>query len=470
VRGRGAAIGVGFLALAAALRLPALGSQLWLDEVWTLAVLEDLRGPLAVLVDFKHSNNHPLLSLWMQALGPQRSPALYRVPSFVAGLAVVWLAWRLGARGGRREAAAAAGVAALSSLLVHYASEARGYELAIAAGLWSFAGVARFLAGQRAAGALTIGASAAVGLLSQLLYLEALAGAAAWLAVALWRRHRDAGRALAEGAAALGPAALATAAILAVVYRGMELGGGEAYRFDAVLLRALSHAAGGPSDGPLALVFAAGFAAATIAGLRSLAAAGREEWVGYLVAAFAAPAALLLVTRPETLPVRWFVLPVAFAYLAAAAWLARTLGAPERMRRAAALVAVAAFAAGNAYRIVLLARDGRGDYRAAVRFLAEHEPAAEIRIGSDHDFRNRLLLQYYGVELPPGRTLVYVPGIRKLASWPPWVLAHRYGAQPDAEPELMDPGGHRYERVAAWPASDLSGFRWTLYRRAGAIR
>ena len=163
---------------------------------------------------------------------------------------------------------------------------------------------------------------------------------------------------------------------------------------------------------------------------------------------------------------RWFVLPVAFAYLAAAAWMATALDAADGRRRAIALVAVAAFAAGNAYRLALLARDGRGDYRAAVRYLAEHEPSAEIRIGSDHDFRNRLLLRYYGGELPEGRTLVYVPQLRKLASWPPWVLAHRYGARPDAPGELRDPEGHRYEAVAAWRSSDLSGFRWTLYRRA----
>jgi hypothetical protein len=468
VRGRETAIGIGWLALAAAFRLPAMGSQLWLDEVWTLRVLEDLRGPLAVLVDFKHSNNHPLLSIWMQALGPQRGPALYRIPSFLAGLAVVWFAWRLGARGGRREASAAAGLAVLSSLLVHYASEARGYELAIAAGLASFLGVARFLDGRRAAGALTIAAGACVGLLSQLLYLEALAGAAAWLALALSRRHRDVRRVLAEGVVALGPAALVAAAILFVVYRGMELGGGEAYLLLAVLLRALSHAAGGPSEGLLALLFAAGFSAATIAGLRAIAAAGRDEWAGYLVAAVVSPALLLVVSRPETLPVRWFVLPVAFATLAAAAWLAPALHAPDRRRRAIALAAVAAFVAGNAYRLAVLARDGRGDYRAAVRYLAEHDASAQIEIGSDHDFRNRILLRYYGAELPEGRTLVYVPKIAKLRSWPTWVLGHRYGAQPDAPAELHAPDGRRYERVAAWPSSDLSGFRWTLYRRAGS--
>ena len=464
---RGAAIGIAWVALAAAVRLPAMGSQLWLDEVWTLTVVAKLPGALAVLTDFKHSNNHPLLSLWMLALGSHRSPFLYRIPSYLAGLACVWLAWRLGARGGRREATVAASLAAFSSLLVHYASEARGYELAIAAGLASFSGVARVLDGRRRSGALVIAASAALGLLAQLLYLEALAGAAAWLALALWRRRGDPRRAFAESAAALAPAALVAAVLVLVVYRGMELGGGEAYRLDAVLLRAFSHAAGGPSTGPLALAAAAGFAAASIAGLRALAAAGRDEWLGYLVAAFVAPAVLLAATRPETLPVRWFVLPIAFAYLAVAAWLAKAIDAPD-WRRGAAIAALIAFAAGNAYRIALLARDGRGDYRAAVRFLAEHEASAEIHVGSDHDFRNRLLLEYYGSELPAGRTIVYVPQIRKRASWPPWVLAHRYGVQPDAPDAITDPGGRVYETAQKWPSSDLSGFRWTLYRRAGA--
>ena len=65
--------------------------------------------------------------------------------------------------------------------------------------------------------------------------------------------------------------------MLLLVYRGMALGGGEAYRLAAVLLRALSHAAGGPSDGLLALACGVGFAAATIAGLRALAARGARR-------------------------------------------------------------------------------------------------------------------------------------------------------------------------------------------------
>jgi hypothetical protein len=465
VTARDAAIGFAWVTLAAALRLPPLQSQLWLDEVWTLRVLEDLPGALAVFTEFKHSNNHPLLTLWMQALGPDRSAWLYRVPSWIAGIAGVWLAWRLGARGGRREAEVAAGLAAVSSLLVHYASEARGYELAIAAGLASFAAVGRILDGRVRSGALVLAASAAVGMLSQLLYLEALAGAGAWLAAALWHRHGDLRRALYESAQALAPAAAVTALLVWIVYLGMELGGGEDYALAAVALRALSHAGGGPSLGFVALLAAAAFATLSIAGLRSLAAAGRVEWVGYLVASVVAPAALLAATRPDTLPVRWFVLPVAFAYLACAAWLAKALAAAD-WRRLAAAAALAAFACGNAHRIVLLYRDGRGDYRAAVRFLAEHDPAPAIRVASDHDFRNRILLRYYGRELPPGRHIAYVPNAAKLASWPPWLLVHRYGPLAAPPESVRDPSGRAYVRAAEWPSSDLSGFRWTLYRRA----
>jgi hypothetical protein len=133
--------------------------------------------------------------------------------------------------------------------------------------------------------------------------------------------------------------------------------------------------------------------------------------------------------------------------------------------RAVVAAALVAFTAGNAWRIGLLYRDGRGDYRAAIRYLAEHDPSGAIRIASDHDFRNRLLLRYYRSELPPDREIVYIEKLDALAAWPPWVLAHRYGDLPDAPALLRDPDGRIYERAAAWPASDLSGFRWTLYRR-----
>lgn len=453
------------LALAAALRIPGLGTQLWLDEVWTLLVLRDLPSAAAVFRDFHHSNNHHLVTLWLQAVGDGDHPVLYRLPSFVAGVAAVLFAGWAGLRGGRLEGLLAATLAGGSSLLVHYASEARGYSLAVCFGLASFLAARRILDGRLASGSAALAGCAVLGFLSQLLYVEPLLAAGVWLAAGLARRGPDAGTAARRIALAFGPSAAIAAAAAFFLVRGMELGAGETYVLSEQLVRALSHAAGGPARGLPALACATAFAAAFALGLRALRRAGRDEWIFHLVAVVLAPAAILLLTRPPTLPIRWFVLPAAFAYLPIARALADAL-TRGGAARSVAVLALGAFALGNGARTATLWRDGRGDYRAAIRYLAEHDADGAIEIASDQDFRNRSMLQRYAPVLPPGHRIAYRPKLAAQRVWPEWVIVHRYGPEIPQPAELRDPSGRRYALVAEWPASDLSGFRWYLYRAA----
>ena len=130
--------------VAAALRLPTLGSQsLWLDEVLTGRLARGSLGDLLHRVATEEANP-PLFYLlewaWTRVAGT--SEVALRLPSALFGIALVPVAFAIGRRlGGQRAAVALAALVAVHPLLVYYSQEARGYAavaLACAVGFGLF--------------------------------------------------------------------------------------------------------------------------------------------------------------------------------------------------------------------------------------------------------------------------------------------------------------------------------------------
>ena len=140
-----AAVVVGLILIASALRLVMLGSQaLWYDEVWTLDLA---RSPLGVMLHRipNWETTPPLYYLfaWFSshAFGP--SQAALRLPGAVAGILTVPAVWAAGRRlGGVRAGMIAASVTACSPFMWWYSQEARAYAFAAlfcAVSLWLLA-------------------------------------------------------------------------------------------------------------------------------------------------------------------------------------------------------------------------------------------------------------------------------------------------------------------------------------------
>src|SRR5215210_9181652 len=116
--------------LAAALRLPTLGSQsLWVDETLTASRFS---GDLGQLFDHLTGEeaNPPLYYLvewaWIKLAGT--GEVALRLPSAVFGIALVPVAYGIGRRlASPRAGVALAAVVAVHPLLVYYSQEARGY-------------------------------------------------------------------------------------------------------------------------------------------------------------------------------------------------------------------------------------------------------------------------------------------------------------------------------------------------------
>ena len=120
-------------ALAIVLRVRELSQPIRYDEAATW--LDSASQPLArALSDYRFPNNHLFhtLLVHISAATFGSAPWALRLPAFAAGVVVVPLTWALGrALHSRASALGAAGLAATSTTLVLYSTNARGYTMLV---------------------------------------------------------------------------------------------------------------------------------------------------------------------------------------------------------------------------------------------------------------------------------------------------------------------------------------------------
>lgn len=460
---------VALVLLAGVLRLLAARGDLWLDEVWSLQMLAELRSPLEVF-GLRHDNNHLLNSLLLWALRGFDSDLLWRLPAVVCGTACVALGAAVAAHGGgardgspRLRAFCAALLLGLSFLLVHYGSEARGYGLALGFGLLALFAAQRGGLGPRSRWAALYGLACLLALLSHALAVHVLAGVLAWSLLRWWRSGLRGSRLLATGLLWHTLPLAGLAGLYFGFLRGIAVGGGPEEGVLPVLGRTVAYASGLPvalGTGPLVL---AGSAAVAL-GLWWLLAANDDSWAFYLTSVVLSPLVVLALQPGELHFERYFVLSAALALLL----LARPIAALARRGLEGAAVAallLLIFGAGQAPRLERLLRDGRGQYRTALASLLAWDSSPRVYVSSDHDFRNGLMLRHYAPRVRGGERLAYVPQGSWTGSGPRWFLAHRFEGEPAPEPALSDPAGNRYRLEAAYPSGPLAGWRWGVYQR-----
>ena len=126
--------------------------------------------------------------------------------------------------------------------------------------------------------------------------------------------------------------------------------------------------------------------------------------------------------------------------------------------------------ATNGWEFSRFATYGRGGFhRSAEWIVAEalktnagvNQPQT---IGSDHDFRNSLVLSYYMPRIPNNECLTYV----KQGMWPAegvdWVFVHKIDRNFIPPPEQQI-GAWRYELAHYEPFAAPIGWHWAIYRR-----
>jgi hypothetical protein len=449
--------------LGAFLRALGLPDDFWLDEVWSWQLASGLSGAGGVFTQIHHSNNHHLLTLWMFALGPDAPVWAYRLPSFLAGVATIPLAAAL-AWGRSRLAALAAAIATMSCFaLIHFASEARGYALAVALALAAQLLLQRALLTRRMAAALGFGLCVSLGLLAHLGFVFYWAGA---FVQGLWEQRADAPRARLRTALALHalPAAV-LAALYAVDLRFMVVGAGNPTDLLGLATRIFAFGFGAPLTPwaalPTAALVAVGFAAA----LRQRRRAGDGRWLGDLVTVVLAPLAVFALFQPDVIAVRYFLIGIALCLIALSE-LVPAEGFGGRWDGTLYALAFTLFVVGNTVHTAHFLENGRGGYRDAVLAIASHaDPSHPARVSSDHDFRTGTVLRFHARRAPEAAGRIeYVPRERALREGVDWWILHAAQRPERPRQRIRDAAGHRYRLFAEFDHAAISGFYWALYR------
>jgi hypothetical protein len=134
--------------------------------------------------------------------------------------------------------------------------------------------------------------------------------------------------------------------------------------------------------------------------------------------------------------------------------------------RTACMAVLVAYAALNGWHIGDLARNGRGRYRDAIRYIADRTPGSSVTIGGDHDFRIGMVLRYYLPGEMGSKDAKYV----EQDAWPPtgpqWVIGHAESFAPPRPPvdRFSDPAGNQYDLVEVFRTAPLSGLHWFVFR------
>jgi 4-amino-4-deoxy-L-arabinose transferase-like glycosyltransferase len=302
----------------------------------------------------------------MYAVGQEAQFWTYRLPSFLAGVAAVLLVGWLAEVDGSKPWLAML-LTATSFPLVFYSSEARGYALAALAGLaallclvrWTESGGRRWHAGYSLA--------ASFGILSHLSLVLVLVAAVVYSLVLAGRGRLSLGRALAVQVVPF----LLLGALVVVDLRYLGIGGGTREPPGALLAQTASLALGGPIEGRGALLFAALSASVLVA---EIARRVRRYWPNrrsteprsYLWVFFSATALLpvwvALALDPPFLFPRYFLVSVVFVPLLVAGF-SSSLGRPWPA------VVLVVWLGANGHSLLQFAREGRGCYEKALRFL-----------------------------------------------------------------------------------------------------
>jgi len=459
-------------------RLPGCFSDFWLDEILSSVITGRAQSSVEIFTRFHSDNNHHLNTLVLYLIGDRQNWVVYRLHSLVCGVGVVILAWFIALRAGRVQAVVTSLLVAGSYLMIHFSSEARGYALVLFFSLASFLALRSFAERRDWPGAVVFWLFAFLGFLSHLTYFHFFAAGAVWMLFELLKACKSKGspkrtslrlgspksEAVVNFGRCFGVPIIFLGIFYVYIVRRLEIAGGPDYRLIDVLIKALSYTGGGAPAGLTAVVAALVTGAVFLSAVVWLWHKKDSQWIFYLTVIFLSPGLALAAMRPGVMFVRYFLVSIMFGLIASGC----VLGDLWRRGRAARLLLIAVMALffiGNGLNTAKFLRYGRGRYLEALQYIASLTPGRVITIGSDHDFRNGMVIEYYERYLPPDKEMVYVSRSRYPAQVPMWMLLHRIGDIGAVSPFIGDASGNFYSLSRVFPYYGLSGWHWLVYRR-----
>ena len=397
---------VAIITIGVLLRLRALVTEFWLDEIWSLRIAQEARSWIDIFTTIHHDNNHPLNTLFLYILGDQPNWIWYRALSFVCGLALIALLIRAARNDSERIAIVI--FASLSLPMIVYATEARGYAPA------AMLCVAAYVYRER-----PIVSAIAISV-AMLAHMTAIFIFVALLIDGIRRK---------KFIAFVLPLAVAAWLFIGFITHSI-IGGGPPASKLGVSIDAAGSILGG--SGILVAVLAIAILIFEIT--------KRDDALFFAIALFVMPAIAIAAVAGEFVSARYFFVCMPFALLLLSSFVSRS--------QKAGFAIVVLWIAATAIQLVPFMRFGRGTYIEAMRFMA-HGVAS-----GDNDFRNGTVIDFYSR---------YVHGVR-YASDGDWYLIESFGDFSEM-PRSIKANGHDFTLAKIFPYGGTSGWTWLVYRR-----
>lgn len=456
-----------FLLVAAILRFLAAQGELWLDEVWSLQMVRQLKSPLEILFRLRIDNNHLLNSFWLDLLPVDAPLFLHRLFPVLCGIGSLFAAVALSRPRGWGPMVAVALCTSASCIMVHYSTEARGYAplmFFLFLSLWARQSADSTPKPLR--WNLLYALSCSLGFFSHASFLQFFAPAALIDLTKAFRKTSPTSAQLLFLRILL--PSLCFGFIWLVNLRGMAIGGGNESAYLEVILETLAIAVGAPPTDPWLLLGA--FAALILLGcvIWHLLSISLEVALLFLGATILMPALLLVLMGRQDIYPRYFLIGILLFQWGLGDWIGSLLQNSSSKStlpaRPIGILLLSLFIAANLCQDFKLIRLGRSHYLEMLAWIAEHSPERPAVLAVDHPFRQGMMLGFYLPRTPdPQRIQVYNPGTPSAP--PEWILLH--GQEPDLKrnPTFTDPQLGHFELQRVFPASKLSGWDLLLYRK-----
>ncbi len=451
--------------LSSALMIGAARGDLWLDEIWSLSFARSSHSLTDIFTQFRHDNNHVLNTLFLYCMGEQKTLWVYRLFSVVSGIGSVFLGAYIAKKNwGYPEALCSALLIATSYPLVLYYSEARGYAPAIFFALTAYAAFQQNLQQFGYGKLIVFWISSILGILAHSTFIMvSIAFAIGELADSRYIAGAFRQKLLRFMAHHALPFAF-FAGWYMFFLKDMTIGGGPVYQKWDVIAQASALLIGFPETPGFMIGAIVSVVCFIIAGSVILYQEKDSQWLFFPSVLIFSPAMLLIMARPKFLYFRYFIICFPFFYLLFSHLMCKYLCLWKKYRWLL-IAAVLILSSGQIWKISLLIGSGRGNYSGALTQIAEKSSEPVVLVGTDHDFRNRILFDFYAPRISGKTILRYV----RQSDWhenpPDWLITHSQDPSYHPPNILSLKGIGDYFFVNEYRFSGISGWHWFLFRR-----
>ena len=448
------------------LRLYAATDNFWLDEIFNyFLAMEQVHSASDIFFGIKIEHQF-IVTLSMYLLGDQLNWVWYRLPSVIMGTGTLGLMALVGYRRMRPAALIVTlAVAAVSYPLVVYSSEARGYAPAMFFSLAMFVFIEAYWRNGNQTCLIGYWSAAVMAVLYHPAAVCIYLSLSLWSLMRAWRIGGGLLRVGREMALCHAIPFVFMAWLYFVVMRQWYSVGGDVLPLARVVGDTMAAVIGLPMRPEFrwgALCLGCTLIASGLVILVKLVRS--DIWIFYLSALLLAPALMLVISSRAYVYVRYFVILFPFFYL----MLGEAMDAVAKRFKEARVAVVGLcvlMLVGNALSTADFLRVGRGGYLDAVQYMMANTLGTQVKVGSDHDFRNGLPIIFYSRYLPKNRNLIYL----RQDMWPPegpnWLLIHNTCSEVFVPKPVVKVRGSTYRLAKTYPVLGLSGVGWHLYRK-----